>query len=56
MQMACEYQSAAALEPSDLNANYHDGWHPSPPPYDYDGWPQNASSVREARNDQSIAK
>ena len=43
MQMACEYQSAAALireEPSDLNANYHNGWHPSPPPYDYDGWLQ----------------
>jgi hypothetical protein len=56
MQMACEYQSAAALireEPSDLNANYHNGWHPSPPPYDYDGWPPNAPSVRKAHDGQA---
>lgn len=55
MQMAREYQSAAALireEPSDLNANYHNGWYPSPPPYDYDGWLQNAPPVREARDGQ----
>jgi hypothetical protein len=57
MQTAREYQSAAALirERTDLSAGYHN-WHPLQPPYDFDGWPQNVPSVREARNDQSIAR
>jgi hypothetical protein len=58
MQMAREYQSAAALirEGADLSAGYHNDWHPLPPPYDFDGWPQSASSVREASDGQSIAR
>ena len=48
MEMAREYQSAAALireERSDLSAHYHNGWHPLPPPYDFNGWhPERASS------------
>ena len=43
MQMAREYQLAAALirqEPSHLSAHYHNGWHPLPPRYAFDGWHQ----------------
>ena len=48
MQIAREYQSSAALilEGSDLSGGYHNDWRPLPPPYDFDGWPQKAPSVR----------
>jgi hypothetical protein len=58
MQMAREYQLAAALirQRADLSAGYQNDWRLLPPPYLFDGWPQKSPSVREAHNDQSIAR
>ena len=28
----------------DLSAHYHNGWHPLPPPYDFNGWHQERAS------------
>jgi len=59
MQMAREYQSAAALireERSHLSVHYHNGWHPLPPPHDFDGWHQTASSSVQAGEQPALAR